>query len=262
MHAPTHWKQTTIFRTALSFRTMSYPVDKSAEPLCSVFQFRHESSVQQSVMATSRLFGQEDYAKHWDPAGYARAFYAKETQLLKWVLTNLREIYHTMPVGDGRLLDIGTGPILSYLLAAAPTFSSIYVSDFSASNLDVLNRFVSGQWDNHLQATLDTASSILEVENGKALEQKLQSSIKGTVKQQNGSLCLYTSVILLFWYVTMLLILKVFDCVVWMHIKSYQGIHIHLQPRSRKMELKFPITCGHVKYWIKKRWSQTLENFQ
>ena len=135
-------------------------------------------------MATTEarlLCGKEDYEKHWDAAAFTREFYHTPTALVKWALPNLKAIFDELDVAENaRLLDIGTGPTLSFLLQAGPKIRTIYVSDFQRQNLDVLEGFAAGKKDNALATSLRLARKIVHNdENGAEDVERLRAAIKG-----------------------------------------------------------------------------------
>ena len=49
---------------------------------------------------------------------------------------------YTVPMGGGRLLDVGSGPCIHSVISASRVFSDIYLSDYTSSNRQALHNWV------------------------------------------------------------------------------------------------------------------------
>ena len=84
---------------------------------------------------------------NWQPTSYLEQFYSMNESdsdawqpFTTWSMAAIKKFIDPTPRGKGRLLDIGTGPVVAYLISAAQKFNQIYtyVTDFPGKNVEQL----------------------------------------------------------------------------------------------------------------------------
>ncbi|OQV15155.1 putative Phenylethanolamine N-methyltransferase [Hypsibius exemplaris] len=79
-----------------------------------------------------------DYGRDFNPRKYLQQYYktdddgkSLEDNLSGYIFRKLNSIFDTCEKGKGRLMDVGTGPSIAYLIPASLKFHYIYTTDFT-----------------------------------------------------------------------------------------------------------------------------------
>lgn len=87
----------------------------------------------------------------FDPALYASLFYSghfqdtTEKKFSAWILQQFHDIFSEGTFKGEQLLDIGTGPVVHPIVTASKWFDKIYLSDYSKSNIEFLEKWRRGE---------------------------------------------------------------------------------------------------------------------
>ena len=72
----------------------------------------------------------KDYDDFFDPKAYLGYRFESVSEHHAAILNRLHQFYQTVPTGV-KILDIGTGPIISYMISAASKASEIVLAEYT-----------------------------------------------------------------------------------------------------------------------------------
>ena len=126
----------------------------------------------------------KEYDDFFEPKAYLGSRFESVSEHHAGILNCLHQFYQTVPTGV-KILDIGTGPIISYMISAASKASEIVLAEYTQKNRDELQLWINGDpgahdWDQyfrHIVQELEGKDNHAVVER----KQKLRQVIKAVV---------------------------------------------------------------------------------
>ncbi|XP_064613431.1 indolethylamine N-methyltransferase-like [Liolophura sinensis] len=94
-------------------------------------------------MAASK---EDDYKDSFDAEFYLKTYYSSVKSVdgtTEFMLSHYHDIFQTGEITGKRLLDIGTGPAICYVIEQCLRFDQVYLSDFPESNRRALHQWLS-----------------------------------------------------------------------------------------------------------------------
>ncbi|OWA50478.1 putative Nicotinamide N-methyltransferase [Hypsibius exemplaris] len=127
------------------------------------------------------FFTAADYQQNFNPLEYLDVYYnlsSQHSDFNKWSLVELKALIEKLPNGSGRLLEIGSGGVISRLISAAHNFTQITVCDRSEKVLDEVRAFVAKN------STFDWSSTFRFVADlhGEPDSTKMETQLRGAIK--------------------------------------------------------------------------------
>lgn len=84
-----------------------------------------------------------DYQILFDPDVYLKEWNTKRSDwIVKSALKGLHQIYDAGDIKGNRIIDIGAGPMIHFLIPAAKYFDELYISDFSKRNIETHRKWL------------------------------------------------------------------------------------------------------------------------
>ena len=84
-----------------------------------------------------------EYHDSFEPKSYLGYRFQSVNERHAEVLRHLHQFYLTVPVGV-KVLDVGSGPIIAYVISAATRASEIVLSEYTKKNRDEIQRWIDG----------------------------------------------------------------------------------------------------------------------
>ncbi|OWA50476.1 putative Nicotinamide N-methyltransferase [Hypsibius exemplaris] len=130
----------------------------------------------------SHLSTAADYEQYFNPLEYLNQYYnfSQYQDVYKWTLVELKRLTDNVKKGEGRLLEVGIGGVISHLVSAGQKFHHIVVCDHSEKALDVVRDFVSGNGTFDWSSTFRFVANLHGETDPSRMEQQLRRSIKET----------------------------------------------------------------------------------
>lgn len=109
-------------------------------------------------MAESQLRSGPDYHALFDPEAYLSRYFTKEegSEVIKSALKGLQAIYTAGEIKGNRIIDIGAGPTIHFLIPAAKYFDELFISDVVKRNIETHKKWLardpdSFDWQNFFE---------------------------------------------------------------------------------------------------------------
>ncbi|XP_051847255.1 nicotinamide N-methyltransferase-like [Antechinus flavipes] len=96
----------------------------------------------------SNFSPKDAYVSHFNPRIYLETYYSlapnpsKESQVLKFILRKLSEIFSPDKMKGDLLIEIGSGPTIYQFLSACELFKEIVATDYADQNLKEINQWL------------------------------------------------------------------------------------------------------------------------
>ena len=131
------------------------------------------------------IFG-EEYHEKFDTQAFLKCYYTSPTIPFKiFPLPHLYSFYQSLDNKSLKILEVGAGPCIAYVISAAPYASEIILSEYTEQNCKAIQQWLDKSADAHDWKPF-FKHIVVDVEGGEetdiaAREEMLQSSIKAVI---------------------------------------------------------------------------------